>query len=342
MGVWMVDGRRYSISDDYADHKDVDEVMGLVAVDRPLLLEHCDDGLMSDAAFELTVLAPEDRRTVKGPDGGGWRVQSRLKGRVRLVETTRDRGVSTYVADPLEPDELVFEQKCWVAVSDRSDKYVDWARTVTARSQVLALLKQAEFKLAAMQQRVREESKVPRWKYWASYAALCVAIFAPIPALAWVLVLLRPHGRDAVIVLGAVLEAALFLRMYGRRDSRRLLVRSVIFVQLFVGLGLWAVIGNAHGHKQFYSDCVQLIPLLMLTLFFQARAFDLRHRIWNYEALLRVLFTLALMVVALAQALLADFTNQPMGAGIIVGAIGASLAGIVLYALIGSSEELVN
>jgi uncharacterized membrane protein YhdT len=141
----------------------------------------------------------------------------------------------------------------------------------------------------------------------------------------------------AVVIVASFLIADAYFR-WGVESMRAFLRGLTLFELLIVYLVVTFLVGRANGTIQFYEVSAQLIPLLVLALIYQSNAFSLR-RIRNIDDLSGLMVSLGALATGEVVALRAIFTGKPSGAPFVAGAIGMALAGILIFALIGSEAS---
>jgi len=94
---------------------------------------------------------------------------------------------------------------------------------------------------------------------------------------------------------------------------------------------IWEV-GDAPGTLAFHSASAQIIPVLILALVFQGRAFDLGRSRVVVDGLY-MFVSLMLLVVGEAVALMSVFTGEPEAGRIVAGALAVGLSAVAMRAL---------
>lgn len=145
---------------------------------------------------------------------------------------------------------------------------------------------------------------------------------------------LRVRILLALVAVASFLVADAYFR-WGVESIRAFLRGLSLFELVVVYVIVGFLVGRAKGTIQFYEVSAQLIPLLVLALVYQSNAFALR-RIRNVDDLSGLMVSLGALATGEVVALRAIFTGKPGGAPFVAGAIGMALAGILLFALIGS------
>lgn len=138
----------------------------------------------------------------------------------------------------------------------------------------------------------------------------------------------------ALFVLAVLLQAEVLL---GRLQAP--VVRAAIPLMIF-SLGL--VFTGVQASTQFFSTAAEIIPILLLALAIEGRAFSLRvmngsH--WLLTEVMKLMSIGTMLILGAGEAFALMATNQappsPMLTGVVVGALGAGFSGVMIFGLLG-------
>ena len=143
----------------------------------------------------------------------------------------------------------------------------------------------------------------------------------------------------AMLIAGALLIRAGFLD-----EGLRLPIVRASAPLMVYGLGL--LFTGVHANRQYFSSAAEIIPVLLLTLAVEGRAFSLRQLPtddWIGKELLKIsaLGTMSILASGEAFALIATTQDVPshLLTGVVAGALAAGFAGVMLFSVLDLFSE---